>query len=525
MPKQTPYPSGPIAVEEARLKDLSVGMDWNMPDASDVRFLAVSGTLWVGASRTTYDFTLVEYHLHIDEVSWTIFSTLNNAMEQEFTPEFWDMVNPSRKERWGFREIPWDGKAYEVAPPYTQIRLSIFNDFAHTMRIVRPFVWNDSYLKVHPNGAAVFAEHKKLAFLLPLIVEAHALLPPTPLFWTNDDQTIPLLRTTLWLHERTIQWLSETGETYPPELRNEIQPRLDKLKPSQPAKKLQPPTPPKPTRWQEKPKETQIMQAPQEPVPHDPKGTQTSPQQVADHERQYMELQATFARMRQRTIAESRPTNSTQSQASASLPSSNPPATGETNTTLPSNSSTNAATEAPVQQGSHRPPKVSAHSLADQRPAPPSPPTTHEPKLDTPGTGELSTHSPHPSVQIGAKQQPFLKHEQPTFNKFSPAERSTPVDSPTESSGTLATDTVVVSSPEPACEPVREADLFAADIPTLRNWQRVASENVEALTTRLARARDNLCRITKRLKTMQDGQEPDASPASPTVDIEIDLMD
>ena len=95
------------------------------------------------------------------------------------------------------------------------------------MRIVRPFVWNDTYLKVHPNGAAVFADQKKLAFLLPLIIGAHALLPPTPLFWTNDDQTIPLLRTTLWLHERTIQWLAETGEAYPPELRNEIQPRLD----------------------------------------------------------------------------------------------------------------------------------------------------------------------------------------------------------------------------------------------------------------------------------------------------------
>ena len=47
-------------------------MDWNMQDASDVRFLAVSGTLWVGDCRTTYDFTLVEYHLHIDEVSWII---------------------------------------------------------------------------------------------------------------------------------------------------------------------------------------------------------------------------------------------------------------------------------------------------------------------------------------------------------------------------------------------------------------------------------------------------------------------
>ena len=297
---------------------------------------------------------------------------------------------------------------------------------------------------------------------------------------------------------------------------------LTKLKPSQPAKKLQPPTPPKPTRWQERPQEKQIMQAPQEPSPQDPKGSQTSPQHVADHERQYMELQAAFARMRQRTIADSRPTNSTQSQASASLSASNPPTTGDTKTTVTPQISTNAATEAPVQQGSHRPPKVSAQSLADQRPAPPSPPSTHEPETDTPGTGELSTHSPHPSVQIGTKQQPLPRHKQPSVNKKDPAEGTTPVDSPTESSDTLATDTVVVSSPEPAGEPVREDDLFAADIPTLQNWQRVASENVEVLTTRLARARDNLSRITKRLKTMQEDQETDTPTASPIVDTEME---
>ena len=64
-------------------------------------------------------------------------------------------------------------------------------------------------------------------------------------------------------------------------------------------------------------------------------------------------------------------------------------------------------------------------------------------------------------------------------------------------------------------KPVREDDLFAADIPTLQSWQRVASENVEVLTTRLAKARDHLSRITKRLKTMQDGQETDTPPASP----------
>ena len=292
MPKQTHYLSGPIAVENAQLIDMSAGMNWNMPDASAVRFLAVRGTLWVGDCRTTYDFMLVEYHLNIDEMPWTIFSTLNDALEKEFAPDFWEIVNYSKKERWGFQEIPWDGTVYEVASPYTQIRLSIFNDSAHTMRVVRPFVYKDTYLKVHPNGAAVFAEQKKLAFLLPLIVEAHALLPPTPLFWANDDQTIPLRRTTLWLHEQTIQWLSDTGEAYPLELRDEIQPRLDKLKPSQPAKKVQPPTPPKPSRWQEKPKEKQFMPTPQEPTPPDPKETQPSPQQVADSEKQYMELQA-----------------------------------------------------------------------------------------------------------------------------------------------------------------------------------------------------------------------------------------
>ena len=68
MPKQTHYPSGPIAVEDAQLRDMSAGMNWNMPDASEVRFLAVRGTLWVGDCRTTYDFMLVEYHLHIDEI-------------------------------------------------------------------------------------------------------------------------------------------------------------------------------------------------------------------------------------------------------------------------------------------------------------------------------------------------------------------------------------------------------------------------------------------------------------------------
>ena len=275
----------------------------------------------------------------------------------------------------------------------------------------------------------------------------------------------------------------------------------------------------------ERPQEKQTVQAPQEPAPQDSKGTQKTPQQVADQERQYMELQAVFAQMRQRTIAESRPTHPTQSQTSASLPAASPLTTGEADTALPSKSSTNAVTEAPVHQESHRPPKVSAHSLFNQRPAPPLPPATHVPETDTPGTAALSTHSPHPAAQIGGEQQPPPEHEQPSVDKETPAEISTPVDTPTESPDTQATDTVVASSLEPACETVQEADLFAADIPTLQNWQRVASENVEVLTTRLARARENLWRITKRLKTMQDGQEPDTPQASPIVDIEMEIID
>ena len=252
-------------------------MNWDMPAASSVRFLAVRGTIWVGDCQTTYNFTLVEYRLHIDEVPWLIFSTLADALEKEFDPAFWETVNYGRKERWGFLEPPWDGKVYGAAPPYAQVRLSIFNRDAHTMRVVQPFVWNHTHLKVHPNGAMIFHEQKRLAFLLPLIVEAHELLPPKPLFWVNDDNTIPLWRTTLWTHAETIQWLAETGEPYPPELRDEIQPRIDQLKSSQHGKRAQPPPPPLPTRWTERSAAKQQVQKLQADTPQDPKGTQSTP--------------------------------------------------------------------------------------------------------------------------------------------------------------------------------------------------------------------------------------------------------
>ena len=78
-----PYPAGSIGVDDPRLQDISGGMQWNMQDAYDIRFLAVSGTVTVGPSRARYDFTLVEYCLYIDEVPWLLFSTLNDALEKE----------------------------------------------------------------------------------------------------------------------------------------------------------------------------------------------------------------------------------------------------------------------------------------------------------------------------------------------------------------------------------------------------------------------------------------------------------
>lgn len=125
----------------------------------------------------------------------------------------------------------------------------------------------------------------------------------------------------------TIQWLAATGEAYPPELRNEIQPRLDEIKLSRPAKRLQPPPPPKPTRWQEKCKEKLSAQASQEPA------AQPSPQQLADYERQYIELQAAFALIGQRTAAASRLV-SKQSKESTEPSVPSPLTTGEANTTL-----------------------------------------------------------------------------------------------------------------------------------------------------------------------------------------------
>ena len=71
----------------------------------------------------------------------------------------------------------------------------------------------------------------------------------------------------------------------------------------------------------------------------------------------------------------------------------------------------------------------------------------------------------------------------------------------------------------------QEEDINSMDYATLQSRQIVALETVQELTARLAKAQDFFGRITKRLKTMQECQEPPTPPAYPVEDIEMEGMD
>ena len=151
------------------------------------------------------------------------------------------------------------------------------------------------------------------------------------------------------------------------------------------------------------------------------------------------------------------------------------------------------------------------------RPEPPPSPATEEPKEDAPGTGELSAHAPDhlgtsKPTQPKQRQQPLIVEVR---------RGASPIESPTESPDTLASETVVVSSPATD----QEEDINSMDYATLQSRQIVALETVQDLTARLAKAQDIFGRITKRLKTMQECQELPTPPASPVEDIEMEGMD
>ena len=213
-------------------------------------------------------------------------------------------------------------------------------------------------------------------------------------------------RTTLWLHASTIQWIADTGEPYPPELRDEIQPRLNKLRPPQTAKPKQPPQPPKPMRWQERadrPKAKAEMPASQGSTLQDPQASTPSPQQLAEQDKRYMELQAVIASMGQRTLAESRPKASQPGQELNQTPVQLAPQQVDAGAHSQSGTVDNGTAKDSTTHNSSQSQatKVSAHTLAEARPEPPpSPPSTKEPKEDAPGTGRAIRAWPGSHIQV-----------------------------------------------------------------------------------------------------------------------------
>ena len=507
MPAGIPYPSGEIRVLSPNLQDISGGMQWDMQQADSIQFLAVSGTMVVGDVRAKSDFTLVAYRMHIDEVDWTIFSTLDDALTNEFTEHFWRIVNYKRKDRLGFVDVQWIDaqQEYDVAEAYREVRLSIFNNLGHTVRVTTPFIWKDSYLKVHPNGAAVFAEDKKFEFLLPWIIEAHQLLPPTPDFWSRDDKTIPLYRQTLWLHEDTIKWPAETGAAFPSALHDQVPPRISRFKSRHCTKPEHTTEVPKLMRWKERAPTRVDTHAEPNPSSQEAQSAQPTPQQISDDERRYMELQAAVLTLGHQTIADSQSHGQPLATPTADRPQPEVKADSVTptadNTTLPSNTTTleNTSTDSTAAQadGQQQPTKVAAQSLADVRPVASPTLMTTEPE-GTSDTGVLPSGAVDPSTTDEQNKQREAREPPSPMVELSVG--ASPAQSPSKSPDTLASDTVIASSPEPD----HQEDYRGMDIETLQDRQYTALETVQELTIKLAQAQSHAWNIAKRIKTMRE---------------------
>ena len=255
----------------------------------------------------------------------------------------------------------------------------------------------------------------------------------------------------------------------------------------------------------------------------DPKSTQSTPQQVADRERQYMELQSIIHQANQQTLADSRPAATRQTQKPANLLAASQQSTDNAATAASSNPSTGVGAEAPIPQQSKPPDKINAQSLFHRRPGPPSALPANKAQTDTPGTGVLSSDS-HSATHSKDDEQP-QPPEQLAAHDGTSTEESSPANTPKASPETQATDTAGASSPEPASESVQDVDLAAADIPTLESMEKTACEKVASYESRLHSAREHLTRIRKRLKRMRDGHSPGTLRPSPVADMEMEIID
>ena len=449
----------------------------------------------IGNVALPYKFIVVKYDLSIDGIPWVLFSNLNDALCREFKEGFFSTLNVDRKDRWGFEQVAWlDGPyAYDVDFPYSDIWMSIFEPSGATSREVRPFVYNDDHLRVHRNGAAVYSEEKKFAFLLPLIVQAHHLLPDIPIFWANDNSPLSLYKSFTWMHEDTIKWLADTGADYPPALRPQIQPRIDALRAWQSGRR-QPPAPPQPNRWQGERRtqrwdDTEAHASPTAQA----QAVRLSPRHMVKDDKMYMIMQEGFL-----DIANTIPKRGSGNPAMASQvedaetspesPSQKPPAT----------------TVKGVKRG-----KTKATGAEEERRAvrrPPTPP----PKADARKPDKPSKCSPVKEVPKEREQAQESSSSDSSSSSSSsseapeaPQEEEEPDQPDEEDPQEEEEEEEEQSSEESDMPDLTEKAIKKADLPTLNKMQRAAEKRIGALESDLKTTKDFLTVIIKRRKTVQ----------------------
>ena len=519
-----PFPPGAISVDRQSTRDETNGRNWHMPAAQNVRFLAVSGQIWIGDTPLWYDFTLIEYHVYIDEVSWLIFSVLGGASETEFEPHFWKTLNQNRKDTWEFQKVAWSTSKnkYDVSRPYEDFVLPIFDTFGNTLRTQQPFANQWTHVRVHQHAAAVFAEEKKICFMLPLIVQNHQLLPTTPVFWKNDDDTIPLYRTTMWLNQQTVEYLASTGEWYPSELRSEIQPRIEACKDRQQPRK-QPPDPPKPTRWQAVAHPATHGASPStgaaEPPNQTPKESQKSPRQEAQKDQQYLLMAKKFAQMIA-TVPQAADAPTLNVQVSTSTTQQQP-------TESPKETARTEQQDSVAKDGEKS--TVKAQQLTETRPKPPPVPETETATdvQDAPGTGELSSSS---GSKVTAQKHDEHSNtpaqgEPSGGDEEKPQAEASPTSSPTESSETMKTSPAGNHPSEELHASESPTAVDEADLPTLKSMRKETKNKLAVLATEMYHLQGHLDCLNKRIKTVQSDKGKASTSTSPTPDIEMEVVD
>ena len=147
MPGGTAFPTGELRVTKQQMSDVTTGLTFRPLDAEQIRYLWVSGIIQVGTAEAVYDFTLIEYKLHIEETPSTIFSTLGNALDTEFFDDFWQVVNYRRKGPSEFHDVAWIEAAdtYDVSPAYLNTRIPILDKDGNTTKVAFPFKWDNTY--------------------------------------------------------------------------------------------------------------------------------------------------------------------------------------------------------------------------------------------------------------------------------------------------------------------------------------------------------------------------------------------